>query len=118
MFLTGHVWYTVIGAALVGFLADLIANSAPDRSLPRNVVAYAVAQLWLVFPLLPIFYQSDVYFASITSSMGSEYADGMRALFTPGVIVVWALVILVVALLGGWIGTRILHRNFERAGVA
>ncbi|MGO3796828.1 MAG: MptD family putative ECF transporter S component [Pauljensenia sp.] len=118
MFLTGHVWYTVIGAALVGFLADLVANSAHYRSLPRNVVAYAVAQLWLVFPLLPIFYQADTYFASITSSMGPEYADGMRALFTHGVIVVWALVIVLVALLGGWIGTRILHRNFERAGVA
>ncbi|MDN6567164.1 MAG: MptD family putative ECF transporter S component [Actinomyces sp.] len=114
MFLTGHVWYTVLGATLVGLLADLVANSAHFRSPSRN----AIAQLWLVFPLLPIFYQSETYFASIVSSMGQEYADGMKALFTPGVIGAWALVILIVALVGGWIGTRVLHRNFERAGVA
>lgn len=42
----------------------------------------------------------------------------MKALFTPGVIAAWALVIPTVALVGGWIGTRVLHRNFERAGVA
>ncbi|MDN6428790.1 MAG: MptD family putative ECF transporter S component [Propionibacterium sp.] len=118
MFLTGHVWYTVLGAALVGLLADLVANSAHFRSPSRNAIAYAIAQLWLVFPLLPIFYQSDTYFASIVSSMGQESADGMKALFTPGVIGAWALVILIVALVGGWIGTRVLHRNFERAGVA
>lgn len=118
MVLSGHVWYTVLGAALLGFTADLVANSAHYRSLPRNVVAYAIAELSLVVPLFPIFYQSDAYFAGIVSSMGQEYADGMHALFTPVVLVVWAVVILVTALLGGWIGTRVLHRNFERAGVA
>lgn len=81
-------------------------------------MAYAICELSLTVPLFPIFYQTDAYFAGIVSSMGQEYADGMRSLFTPAAMGVWAVVILVTALLGGWIGTRILHRNFERAGVA
>ncbi len=118
MVLTGHVWYTIIAAGLLGLAADAIVRSGHYRSRTRDILGYAVFTLWIVTPLLPIVYQADAYFATIGSEMGRSYADQMRRLFTPWIIGAWTVVAFGFALFSGWVGTRLLDKHFTKAGIA
>lgn len=118
MVLSGHVWYTVITAALLGFAADAIVRSGDYQSRKRDIIAYGVFTLWIVTPLLPIVYQADAYFAAIGKEMGQGYAESMRRLFTPWIIAIWTVVAFGFALFSAWVGTRILDKHFKKAGIA
>ena len=118
MVLTGHAWVTVLVTLVLGLLGDLIARGGGYVSAPRNIAAYMLFSLWGIAPLSPIFFAPDPYFADIAASMGQDYADGMRALFSPAVISVWVVVTMIVACLGGLIGRFLLRKHFAKAGVA
>lgn len=117
MILTGHSWMSLPAALVLGLAGDLIARSGGYVSAARNIAAYMVISLWMIAPLGPIFLAPDAYYAAIATSMGQEYADGMRALFSPALICGWAVVILVVAMIGGLIGRFLLRKHFAKAGV-
>ena len=118
MVVTGHAWVTVPVALVLGFLADLIAHSGGYLSAPRNIAAYMLFSLWGIGPLAPIFFAPDSYYADVASQMGQDYADGMRALFSPAVISVWVVVAMIFACIGGLIGRFLLRKHFAKAGVA
>ena len=118
MVVTGHAWVTAPVALVLGFLADLIARSGGYLSAPRNIAAYMLFSLWMIGPLAPIFFAPDSYYADVASQMGQDYADGMRALFSPAVISVWVIVAMIVACIGGLIGRFLLRKHFAKAGVA
>ena len=118
MVLTGHAWVTLPVAVVVGFLADLIARSGGYVSAPRNIAAYVVFSLWGIARLSPIFFAPDPYFAHVAASMGQDYADAMRALFSPAVIVGWSVIMSIIACGGGLIGRFLLRKHFAKAGVA
>ena len=86
MVVTGHSWVTVPVALILGFLGDLIARGGGYVSAPRNIAAYMLFSLWMIGPLAPIFFAPDSYYADVASSMGQDYAEAMRALFSPAVI--------------------------------
>ena len=46
------------------------------------------------------FYDADSYFSKIAESWSADYAADMRAIFQPWVIIVWAVAILLIALIG------------------
>ena len=118
MVVTGHSWVTIPVALILGFLADLIARSGGYLNAPRNIAAYALFSLWMIGPLAPIFFAPDSYYADVASQMGQDYADGMRALFSPAVISGWVVVAMIFACLGGLIGRFLLRKHFSKAGLA
>ncbi|WP_448856629.1 MptD family putative ECF transporter S component [Corynebacterium matruchotii] len=66
----------------------------------------------------PIFSNSDDYFADIEAQMKSaEYADTMRHVFTPTMILIWGVATFIVCLIAGFIGMRTLKKHFTRAGI-
>ena len=115
----GHSYWTIIMGILCGVVADLIqskAGRAKILELRRGQLAYAVFSLWCVSPLIPVFYDADSYFSKIAESWSADYAADMRAVFQPWVIVVWAVVIFLIALIGAQLGIRANRKHFERAG--
>lgn len=118
MVVTGHSWVTVPVALILGFLGDLIARGGGYVSAPRNIAAYMLFSLWMIGPLAPIFFAPDSYYADVASSMGQDYANAMRALFSPAVIGGWLVVAMIIACIGGLIGRFLLRKHFAKAGVA
>ncbi|QJC22135.1 MptD family putative ECF transporter S component [Arcanobacterium buesumense] len=118
MMLTGHAWTTLVFTTLTSFIADLVAKSGNYVNGPKNIFAYAILQVWYFGAWLPIFYGADAYFADVAVQMGQQYADQMQALFTPIIIVIFTIANFFVSLIGGWIGTIILRKNFAKAGIA
>ena len=118
MVVTGHAWVTIPVTLILGFLGDLIARGGGYVSAPRNIAAYMLFSLWMIGPLAPIFFAPDPYYEDVASQMGQDYADAMRALFSPAVIGGWAVVAMIVACIGGLIGRFLLRKHFAKAGVA
>ena len=113
MVVTGHSWVTVPVTLVLGLLADLLARSGGYVSAPRNIAAYMLVSLWMIGPLAP-----DSYYADVAAQMGQDYADAMRALFSPAVIGGWLVVAMIVAFIGGLLGRFLLRKHFAKAGVA
>ena len=118
MVVTGHSWVTVPVTLVLGLLADLLARSGDYVSAPRNIAAYMLVSLWMIGPLAPIFFAPDSYYADVAAQMGQDYADAMRALFSPAVIGGWLVVAMIVAFIGGLLGRFLLRKHFAKAGVA
>ncbi|MDO5098313.1 MAG: MptD family putative ECF transporter S component [Corynebacterium sp.] len=118
MVVTGHVWFTVIVSIILGVIADSIAYAGKYRKAVLNSLGFAVFNLWTLAPLAPIFYNADEYFRYVAESMDSvDYAETMRNLFTPTVIIVWTCIAFVITFLAGLMGMRVLAKHFSRAGV-
>ena len=118
MLFTGHVWYVVPPAIITGLIGDAIARSGNYQGKLTNPLAYAVFQLWSMALVAPIFTNSDDYFADIEAQMKSaEYADTMRHIFTPTMILIWGATTFIVCLIAGFIGMRTLKKHFTRAGI-
>lgn len=113
----GHFWATFPISLILGLIADVIAWSGHYRSRIRNVIAYGVFTLWFVCPYLPIIINSDAYYASLTARMGSDYTHTMQSIFTPGLIIVFALCGALLGMLGAWAGTKLVDKHFAKAGM-
>ncbi len=98
MVVTGHYWGTLVFSGLVALVGDLIARSGNYRAPLLNSLGYAIYSLW--------------YVASV------DYANTFMELVTPTTIVVWGIIVLVLAFVGGLLGQRVLGRHFRRAGLA
>ena len=118
MWMTGHVWYTIIVGSMLGAIGDLVASTGEYRSPQRNAIAYAIVSLGYVVPLLPIIYDSKGYLRYIADSMGQDYADGFATFFNTNTLLIWAVAVVVLAYLGGIFGQSLLRRHFARSNVA
>lgn len=118
MVLTGHYWVTVPIAAVLGLIGDLLMASRGFRSRWAALLAYGVFSLWYIGPILPMYTSPAAYHDYLTRSMNAEYADAWMRVFAAPVMAGFLVVAFGVALLGGWIGQRMLARHFERAGIA
>ena len=117
MVLTGHFWGTVVLTTLLGLVADAICVSANYHSRVRNVIGYGVFTAWFIGPFLPIFLNSGAYFQQMDQQMGKDYSASMAQLFSPTATVLFAVVGMVIGLIGGWIGTKLIDKHFAKAGM-
>ncbi|MDO5721378.1 MAG: MptD family putative ECF transporter S component [Actinomycetaceae bacterium] len=116
----GHTVWIIPGAALLGFISDLIINAGAQGNpiQPRRAIAgYAFLQLWFLIPLIPILVDSKTYYQGIESSMGKDYSTAMEALFSPTVIGIWAICLLILGAIGGYLGIKTARKHFRRAGL-
>ena len=116
----GHSPFVLLGCPVLGFVADMVQSEMgrANRLDPkRGIAAYTIFTLWFMVPLLPYLYASEAAFAQVEQGLGKGYADQMRALFQPWILGIWAICIVILALLGGFLGTRIGKKHFQRAGL-
>ncbi|WCC79735.1 MptD family putative ECF transporter S component [Cutibacterium equinum] len=116
----GHTIWMIPAGIVLGFLSDLIITNAGRSNrltMSRAMLGYAVFELWMIVPLIPMLVNADEYYATITKQMGPDYATKMRALFTPGLVAGWTVVIFLLGLVGGWLGIKVGRKHFQRAGL-
>lgn len=119
MVLTGHSWFAILFGTLFGFIGDQVAASGDFVNRSRNILGYAVFTLWGISPMMPIFINSEAYFADVAQQMNSvEYAQQMAAIFTPTSILVITAVTFLLSCVGGYVGTKVLDKHFVKAGMA
>ena len=117
MWITGMSYYALIVGIISGIIAELIYRAGGYSSKWHGIFAFAVAGLYCWANYFGIFFNSEAYF-STRQNFGQDYIDAVTKMLPVWMCPVLLVVDFVFGIIGGWIGTKVLRKHFEKAGIA
>ncbi len=117
MWVTGMSYYALIVGTITGLIAELIYRIGKYSSKWHGIIAYAVSGLYCWANYLGIFFNADAYF-STRQNFGQDYIDAVTKMLPTWMCPVLLVVDLLCGVIGGWIGSKVLKKHFEKAGIA
>ena len=117
-FVTGMHWAFSLGYIGMGIIADLVAGAGDYRNKAVNLLSYMLMSLGGVFTYV-VFFIDPQGWASTMLENGTEqsYIDTMSASAPSGLLAVIIIGTLAIAAFSGWIGGKLLKKQFEKAGI-
>lgn len=117
-FATGMHWAMDLGYVVGGLLGDLIAGTKRYRSVKLNIVAYICLCLGATGTYIA-FFADPAAWSSLMLSGGTaqSYLDTMNSAAQGWILPVILLGTVAVAALSGFVGSKLLKKQFEKAGI-
>ena len=118
LFATGMYWGWAVACVVLGIAADIIAGIGRFRSKALNFAAFVVYSLSPMGSYLMLWANPTGY-ASYLVGKGAEqaYMDTMMSTATDWMLPAMVLATVACAIISGLLGMRLLHRQFEKAGI-
>lgn len=118
MLVSGMGIYPLIVSVFSGLLSEVICRKGNYSSAKMAVLTNGTFSLWVWACFLLLFLNRDSYMASRAESVGQEYVDALNKL-TPGWLCpVLLIVCFICGIIGGLLGQKMMHKHFEKAGIA
>jgi len=117
MWVTGMSFYALAVGTVSGLIAELIYRSGNYQSKWRGILAYAISGIYCWANYFGIFFNADAYFAT-RQKFGQDYIDAVTRMLPPWMCPVLLAVDIACGIIGGFIGTKVLKKHFEKAGIA
>ena len=117
-FVTGMHWAFSLGYIGMGIIADLVAGAGDYRNKAVNLLSYMLMSLGGVYTYV-VFFSDPQGWASTMLENGTEqsYIDTMSASAPSWLLAVIIIGTLAIAAFSGWIGGKLLKKQFEKAGI-
>lgn len=117
-FVTGMHWAFSLGYIGMGIIADLVAGAGDYRNKAVNLLSYMLMSLGGVYTYV-VFFIDPQGWASTMLENGTEqsYIDTMSASAPSWLLAVIIIGMLAIAAFSGWIGGKLLKKQFEKAGI-
>ena len=117
-FVTGMHWAFSLGYIGMGIIADLVAGAGDYRNKAVNLLSYMLMSLGGVYTYV-VFFIDPQGWASTMLENGTEqsYIDTMSASAPSWLLAVIIIGTLAIAALSGWIGGKLMKKQFEKAGI-
>ena len=117
-FVTGVHWAFSLGYIGMGIIADLVAGAGDYRNKAVNLLSYMLMSLGGVYTYV-VFFIDPQGWASTMLENGTEqsYIDTMSASAPSWLLAVIMIGTLAIAAFSGWIGGKLLKKQFEKAGI-
>lgn len=117
-FVTGMHIGMAIGYLLGGVLAELVAWTKRYRSVKMNVLSYVVYCLGGTGTYIAYFINPEAWMnRMLEKGTTQEYLDTMSASVNHWVLVTMLVGTVLIALLSGFVGSKLLKKQFEKAGI-
>lgn len=117
-FATGMHWAMDLGYVLGGILGDMIAGTRKYRSIVLNIAAYACLTLGATGSYIAYFVNPAAWCSLMQSGGTSQnYLDTMNSAAHEWMIPVILLGTVAVAAFSGFAGSKLLKKQFEKAGI-
>lgn len=117
-FVTGMHWSLAMGYAVMGILADLIAGLGRYKNKVSNLISYMILSLGGVFTYVIFFVDPEGWAGTmLKNGTDQSYIDTMSASAPSWLLPVIIIGTLFTAAISGWIGFRMLKKQFEKAGI-
>lgn len=119
LFVTGMFWMMSALFVVFGFLADIICASAQFKSFRRNLMAYCVIALSPMGAYIPMAVM-PLQFDEFMKSKGDfeAFSDVIHSIGANWwIIPLMILATILCAMIGGFIGRKLLRKHFEKAGI-
>lgn len=117
-FVTGMHWAFSLGYIGMGIIADLVAGAGDYRNKAVNLLSYMLMSLGGVYTYV-VFFIDPQGWASTMLENGTEqsYIDTMSASAPSRLLAVIIIGTLAIAAFSGWIGGKLMKKQFEKAGI-
>ena len=117
-FVTGMHWAFSLGYIGMGIIADLVAGAGDYRNKAVNLLPYMLMSLGGVYTYV-VFFIDPQGWASTMLENGTEqsYIDTMSASAPSWLLAVIIIGTLAIAAFSGWIGGKLMKKQFEKAGI-
>ena len=117
-FVTGMHWAFSLGYIGMGIIADLVAGAGDYRNKAVNLLSYMLMSLGGVYTYV-VFFINPQGWASTMLENGTEqsYIDTMSASAPSWLLAVIIIGTLAIAAFSGWIGGKLMKKQFEKAGI-
>ena len=117
-FVTGMHWAFSLGYIGMGIIADLVAGAGHYRNKVVNLLSYMLMSLGSVYTYV-VFFIDPQGWAGTMLENGTEqsYIDTMSASAPSWLLAVIIIGTLAIAAFSGWIGGKLLKKQFEKAGI-
>jgi energy-coupling factor transport system substrate-specific component len=109
-------WLCIFWALLLGFAADLIANSGtPSRK--KYILSFMIFACTNMGPCWMLVFAKQRFLEICVRYSGQDYANILDRLTPRWIILVFLIMAIAGGLIGGILGNRILKKHFEKAGI-
>lgn len=117
-FVTGMHWAFSLGYIGMGIIADLVAGAGDYRNKAVNLLSYMLMSLGGVYTYV-VFFIDPQGWASTMLENGTEqsYIDTMSASAPSWLLAVIIIGTLAIVAFSGWIGGKLMKKQFEKAGI-
>lgn len=117
-FLTGMHWAFSLGYIGMGIIADIVAGLGQYKSRKINMLSYMLMSLGGVYTYVVYFIDPEGWAGTMLKN-GTEqsYIDAMNAAAPSWLLAVIILGTLVIAAFSAWVGSKMLKKQFEKAGI-
>lgn len=117
-FLTGMHWAMCLGGLIGAVLADVIAGLKGYHSKKVNIMAYIVYSLGPTGTYLAYFINPEAWVGTmLKNGTTQDYIDAMQSAADWWVLVVMYVGTILVAGISGYVGSKMLKKQFEKAGI-
>jgi len=117
-FATGMHWAMDLGYVLGGLLGDLIAGTKKYRSVKLNIVAYICLCLGATGSYIAFFADPTAWNSlMLNGGTARSYLDAMNGAAQGWMLPVILLGTVVVGAFSGFVGSKLLKKQFEKAGI-
>lgn len=117
-FVLGMHWAMCLGGLIGAVLADVIAGLKSYHSKKVNILAYIVYSLGSTGTYLAYFINPEAWAGTmLKNGTTQDYIDAMQSAADWWVLVVMYVGTILVAGISGYIGSKMLKKQFEKAGI-
>lgn len=118
MLATGMHWAFGLGLIVMGIIADVIAGIGKYRSIPMDILAYMALSFGSTWSYLAFFINPAEWTGTmLEKGTAQDYITTMREAATGWMPVVVIAGTFAVAAFSGWVGSRMVRKQFEKAGI-
>lgn len=114
--LVGYGWPAFVGSVIVGLIADFVTKIGGYKKKKLITLGYCIFSQWGVTLFITIWTMGDAYFENLKQSMGVDFAEAFEKLVPWWSVFPLILLTALFALLGIFIGMKIMKKHFERNG--
>lgn len=120
------IYFLIFGRSVVAFIFNLVCVLLADgiayffnyKSRSGLMLAYIPFAFSNFGPVFPLFFQTQSYIERLISDQrDAAYIQGVIDVATSQTAVLIIILTLVAALIGGWLGQKMMKKHFERAGI-
>lgn len=117
-FVTGMHWAFSLGYLAMAIVADVVAGAGRYRSRGLNLLSYMLLSLGGIYTYVVFFIDPQGWAATmLENGTTQDYIDTMNASAPSWLLAVIVVGTLAIAAFSGWMGSRLLKKQFEKAGI-
>lgn len=117
-FIIGRFPGATVIAIVISVLADLIAYGFKYRNKLGILFSYIVFSFSLIGPVVPMLFFPTFYMEELTEQgRDMNYIEGVFSSVSDYTMIILTVLIIVLSIVGGIFGQRMMKKHFEKAGI-